>query len=105
MSYATGTASHVLARAAIRVGRDTVVVLASQRQGEQLDDRLDALATLTTRDELEALVADVGTAVTQTAGATPQLLTWERGAMQRIKARARELFPAQSTADWILDLR
>lgn len=90
-------ATHPLAEAASRAGRQTDAVIGAQRQGEAADQRVAALSALTEGNaaaeaELVATRRQLGEAAgQQESGATKRYWKWYRGQMGAIRAHAVRL--------------
>ncbi len=91
------SADHPLAQAAAHCHPWTDAVLAAQAQGEALDARVAALASLTeptlaAREEIVAVARALGEAAgQQESGATPRYWTWYRSQVGVIIAHAVRL--------------
>ncbi len=90
-------ATHPLAEAAARAGRQTDAILGAQEQGEAVDQRIEQLAALTeasaaVRAELIAAAQELGAvAGQQESGSTPRFWTWYRSQVGAIIAHAMRL--------------
>ena len=104
----TSPATHVLAEAARRNGRDTEVVLAAQWLGETVDTQMAALANLVSTDDGTRTAIRTTFATLNRAASYDPLVPWAAEAWYRGHVRAVQRAAAQcefSTEAWVADVR
>ena len=104
----TTPATHPLAEAARRNGRDTEAVLASEWLGQTVDAQIAALANLASTDDGTRAAIRTTFATLNRAASYDPLVPWPAEAWYRAHVRTIQATAVRcgfSTEDWVADVR